>query len=852
MPGMNLTREEAQARAEIVNVDSYEVVLDLTVSDKVFGSHTTVRFSATEGTSTFIDAVTSCVRSVNLNGVELDPTEVSDGVRITLPDLAAENTLVIDADALYMNTGEGLHRFVDPVDAEVYLYSQFEVPDSRRMFAVFEQPDLKAAFAFTVTAPAHWDVISNAPTPEPLDAHEGAKTWAFSPTDRISSYITALIAGPYQCVRSELTSSDGRTIPLGVFARASLMKHLDAENIFTLTRQGFEFFEEQFGTPYPFEKYDQLFVPEFNAGAMENAGAVTFLESYIFRSRPTEAMVERRAITVLHELAHMWFGDLVTMRWWNDLWLNESFAEFMSTLAAAQNTEFTSSWTTFNILEKNWAYRQDQLPSTHPIKAEINDLEDVLVNFDGITYAKGASVLRQLVAWVGQEQFMAGVRQYFDKHAWTNTELPDLMRELEAASGRDLSQWSKLWLETAGVNTLRARIETDASSVITSFAIDQSAIEEHPVIRPHRLAVGFYDLDSSGSLMRVHREELDVAGETTDVPALVGRKRPDLVLVNDDDLAYTKIRLDASSLATATEHLKDFTDSLPRTLVWSAVWDAVRDAETPARDFVELVLGNIGHETDSTVVMVLLRQLNTALDYYIDRGHAPAARRATADRLWELARDAKAGSDAQLQFTTAFANLAHTGAQLDAVGALLSATIELEGLTVDADLRWDLLTSLCAGGRAEAAAIEAELVRDATSTGQLAAHTARAAIPTAEAKRTAWDAVIAGTLSNLEQRAAISGFNRVHDPKLISSYLEEYFASVGTVWKSKSYEIAQQIATGLYPSAQVSESTLATTDAFLGALGDSSPALHRLIVESRESVVRALAAQAADAEGTAH
>ena len=400
---MNLTRSEARNRAENLTVESYDVELDLTRGERIFGSTTTVRFQAQAGTESFIDAITDAVHSVTLNGVELDPAEVSDGVTITLPGLAEQNELVVVADARYTNTGEGLHRFVDPVDHEVYLYSQFEVPDSRRMFAVFEQPDLKASFRFQVTAPAHWDVISNSATPEPVDAGADSdggarKTWDFEPTAKISSYITALIAGPYQNVRSELTSSDGRVIPLGVFARKSLMQYLDADNVFELTRQGFEFYEKQFGTPYPFGKYDQLFVPEFNAGAMENAGAVTFLESYVFRSKVTDALVERRAITILHELAHMWFGDLVTMRWWNDLWLNESFAEFMSTLAAAEATEFTQAWTTFASLEKSWAYRQDQLPSTHPIVAEIRDLEDVQVNFDGITYAKGASVLRQLVA----------------------------------------------------------------------------------------------------------------------------------------------------------------------------------------------------------------------------------------------------------------------------------------------------------------------------------------------------------------------------------------------------------------------------------------------------------------------
>ncbi|MGG5753757.1 aminopeptidase N [Zafaria sp. Z1313] len=846
MPGLNLTRAEAQERAELLAVDSYDVELDLTRGDRVFGSTTTVRFTAAAGASTFIDAVTDTVHSVVLNGTELGP-DVADGVRIRLDGLAEENVLTVVADALYTNTGEGLHRFVDPVDDEVYLYTQFEVPDSRRMFAVFEQPDLKAAFRFTVKAPAHWDVVSNSPTPAPRDAGGGAAVWAFEPTLRMSSYITALIAGPYESVRSELTSSDGRTIPLGVFARKSLMEHLDAENVFTLTRQGFEFFEAQFGTPYPFPKYDQLFVPEFNAGAMENAGAVTFLESYVFRSRPTGAMVERRAITILHELAHMWFGDLVTMRWWNDLWLNESFAEFMSTLAAAENTEFTGAWTTFASMEKSWAYRQDQLPSTHPIVAEINDLEDVQVNFDGITYAKGASVLRQLVAWVGQEEFMAGVRSYFGKHAWGNTVLADLMTELEAASGRDLAEWGRLWLETAGVNKLVPEITVDDDGAVASFAILQSAPEGYPTIRPHRLAVGFYDQDDAGRLVRTHREELDVAGERTDVPALVGLRRPALVLLNDDDLAYAKIRLDERSLATATEHLKDIAESLPRTLLWGSAWDAARDAETPARAYVELVLNNIAQESDSSVVLVLLRQLNTVLDYYVAAADRRALAESAAERLWELAEAAAPASDHQLQFAKAFALRSRTAAQLDTVEQLLTGSRVLEGLELDADLRWELLTALAAGGRRGQADIDAELERDNTANGRLAAQLAGAALPTAEAKRAAWDAVLVdGTLSNTLQRQAIAGFNRVHDASLIEGYAAEYFAAARRIWEEKGYETAQSIIVGLYPSAQVSQDTVDRTDAFLGELGDDSPALRRLMLENRDGVVRALAAQAAD------
>ncbi|MCW2131874.1 aminopeptidase N [Arthrobacter sp. VKM Ac-2550] len=852
MPGLNLTRAEARERAALLNVESYDVTLDLTRGEKVFGSTTVVKFSATAGASTFIDAITDTVRSVTLNGVELDPAEVSDGVRIQLPILAASNVLVIDADALYMNTGEGLHRFVDPVDNEVYLYSQFEVPDSRRMFAVFEQPDLKAAFRFTVTAPSHWDVISNSPTPEPVAAgsiEEGgaASTWDFEPTPRISSYITALIAGPYQSVRSELTSSDGRTVPLGVFARKSLMQYMDAENIFELTHQGFAFYEKQFGTPYPFAKYDQLFVPEFNAGAMENAGAVTFLENYVFRSKVAEALVERRAITILHELAHMWFGDLVTMRWWNDLWLNESFAEFMSTLAAAEATEWKQAWTTFASMEKSWAYRQDQLPSTHPIVADIPDLQAVQVNFDGITYAKGASVLRQLVAWVGQEQFMAGVREYFRKHAWQNTELEDLLSELEVSSGRDLKEWSAQWLETAGVNTLRPEITTDDGGKITSFAILQSAVPEFPTIRPHRLAVGFYNLDAEGKLVRTHREELDVDGERTEVPELAGLERPALVLLNDDDLAYAKIRLDEVSLATSKVHVKDFAESLPRTLVLASAWDATRDGETPAREYAELVLNNIAYESDSSVVLVLLRQLATTLAFYVNPADRKRLTLAAADRLWELSQSAEAGSDAQLQFVKAFALHAQTDAQLAAVASLLSGERVLDGLTVDADLRWELLTSLVAGGEFGQPEIDAELERDATATGQRAAALAKAAIPTADAKAAAWDAVVVrGELPNATQQSVIAGFNRVHDTALLEPYAPAYFAAVEDIWTTRTHEIAQQIVVGLYPSQLATQSTVDLTDEFLKALGTDSPSLRRLVLESRDGIVRALKAQAAD------
>ncbi|MCB2177124.1 MAG: aminopeptidase N [Actinomycetales bacterium] len=858
MPGQNLTRDEARTRA-VLTVDSYDVALDLTTGPTTFRSTTVVRFAAPAGFSTFIDLIAPTVHEVVLNGVALDVAEVFADSRIALEHLAPDNELRVVADCAYMNTGEGLHRFVDPVDDEVYLYSQFEVADSRRVFAVFEQPDLKATFRFTVTAPDHWTVVSNSPTPEPEPVGDGAARWSFEPTPPLASYVTAVIAGPYHRVQGEVSSVDGRELSAAVLCRASLAQYLDAEEILAITRAGFAFYEERFGRPYPFAKYDQIFVPEFNAGAMENAGAVTFLEAYVFRSKVPEATVERRTVTILHELAHMWFGDLVTMRWWDDLWLNESFAEYVSHLATAEATRWTSAWTTFSSLEKSWAYRQDQLPSTHPIVADIRDLEDVEVNFDGITYAKGASVLKQLVAWVGEDRFFAGVRAYFDKHAWGNTELRDLLAELETTSGRDLTAWSRVWLEQAGVTLLRPRVEVDAHGVVTHAEVVQEVPATHPVQRPHRLVVAGYDLvpdGDGGRFERTLRTELDVTGAVTQVPDLVGRARPDLVLVNDEDLAYAKVRLDPGSFGAATGHLRDFAESLPRTLVWSAAWDMTRDAEVPARTFVDLVLGNVAQETDSSVVQVLLRQLTATVDLYLDPARRPAAARRTADRLLALAREAEPGSDTQLQLVKAFAARAVDDAHLTALAGLLDGSAPLPGLSVDTDLRWELLSGLVAAGRAGEAEIAAQLATDATATGERAAAAARAAVPTAEAKAAAFEAAVRDTsLANALQTATIAGLTRVPDPDvrrgLLEPLVEPYFDALLDVWATRTNETAQNVVSGLFPTllAGTGVDVLGRTDAWLEANPDAPAALRRLVAENRDGVRRALAAQAVDAAG---
>ena len=852
VPGDNLTRLETQERKALLNVDSYDVTLDLTTGDEVFLSTTTVRFSAKAGASTFIDAFTRTVHSIVLNGVAVDTAE-ADGVRIQLDNLAADNVLTVVADAEYTNSGEGLHRFVDPVDGEVYLYSQFEVPDSRRVFAVFEQPDLKARFTFTVTAPAEWVVVSNSPSPTPevlpstSSGRDGSAIWRFAPTQTVSSYITAIIAGPYTAVTSELTSRDGRIIPLGIYSRKSLSQYLDADYIFDITRKGFAYYEEKFDYAYPFEKYDQLFVPEFNAGAMENAGAVTFTETYVFRSKVTDAIKERRVVTILHELAHMWFGDLVTMKWWNDLWLNESFAEWASTISTANATEWTEAWTTFQAMEKSWAYRQDQLPSTHPVVATINDLEDVQVNFDGITYAKGGSVLKQLVAWVGEDAFFAGVAAYFKKHAFGNTELKDLLAELEITSGRKLTEWSKLWLETAGVNTLRPAFETDSAGNFTSFAVLQSAVPDYPTIRPHRLAIGLYNLDG-GKLVRTLRHELDVDGERTEVPELVGIAKPDLVLINDDDLAYAKIRLDDDSLAVALKHLKDIENPLARALVWGSVWDATRDAETKPSDYVTLVLRNIATETESTTIRTTLTQLALVAKQYVN----PFDRSKTLERvgsdLWTLAQLAEPESDAQFQFVKFFAHLASVGDHVAALRGLLDGTVVLKGLEIDTDLGWELLEGLVLNGAATPADIDAMLAKDNTANGAQAAARARAAFPTAEAKLAAFDSLVdSDELPNAIVRATTLGYQHVNDPAPLEPVVDKYFAALDALWASRSYHIAETLVVGLYPAPLASQSLADATKSWLAANPDV-PALRRLVIENLAGVERALAAQTRDAQ----
>jgi aminopeptidase N len=842
----DLRRTEAQARGELLEVTANAVSVDLTRGPSTFGTRSEIRFRCSRpGATTFCEFIGESVQAITLNGRSIDPS-YWDGQRIALPELIDDNVLVVEATGTYSRSGEGLHRFVD-TDGKVYLYTQFEAYDAHRMYACFDQPDLKTTFELTVTAPAAWEVVSNSPAADvsPADGTaEPVRVHRFAPTARISTYITALVAGHYHRV----TDRHG-DIELGIFCRQAVAGDLDADELFTVTKQGFDFYHRAFGIPYPFGKYDQLFVPEFNMGAMENAGCVTFLDDYVFRGPVTEDRRERRALTVLHEMAHMWFGDLVTMRWWNDLWLNESFAEFISTLAQSSNTRWTNAWVTFANSEKWKAYRADQLPTTHPVAGDAPDIVTVLTNFDGITYGKGASILKQLVAWVGQEQFLAGLRSYFELYAYGNTTLADLLTCLEKSSGRELAGWAAEWLETTGVNTLRAEVESGPDGTVTAARILQSAPAEHPTLRSHRVAVGLYDRAADGGLERRALVELDVVGATTVFTQLVGQRRPDVLLLNDEDLTYAKIRLDDASATTLREAgIAALRGPLARALAYSMLWDELRDAELPASRYVPLVLEALATEQEIGLLQTQLARLSLAVSTYAAPEHQAALRQRLADFCFEQLRRAEPGSQRQLSLAQAW--IAATGpAQALLLQGLLDADPEaldlVPGLRIEAELRWRLLVRLVVLGAAGDAMIDAEAERDATAFGAKRAATARAARPTPEAKAEVWHQVVANDeLSNHLRRAVVAGFAPREQAALVAPYLAPYFAALPEIWATRGVEAASTVTEGLFPSEPTPEA-IAAADA---ALADPTlhPAARRMVLEGRATLARALAAQQCD------
>jgi aminopeptidase N len=854
-----ITRAETSARAALLRVESYQVELDLTRGEKLFGSTSVIVFGCTEpGASTYADLVAEAVYEIRLNGHLIDPhTAWADG-RISLPGLAEHNELRVVADCAYASDSKGMHRSVDSADGKVYCYTNFEPADARRVFANFEQPDLKASFTFRVIAPPYWSVLSNqTATDRELVPGGKARIWLFAPTPRISTYLTAVVAGEYHQVRDSHTTPAGQVIRLGLVSRASLSEYLEPDDMFTVTKQGFDYYTQLFQAPYPFEKYDQVFVPEFAAGAMENAGCVTFSERMLFRSKVTDAMYELRATVILHEMAHMWFGDLVTMKWWDDLWLNESFAEFSAALSSAEGTRFTQAWTTFAGARKSWGYLQDQLPTTHPVAADVPTLSEAIANFDGISYAKGASVLKQLMAFVGRDAFFAGIRAYFAEHGYSNATLADLLRTLETSSGRSLSDWAKAWLQTAGPNTLRPDFAVGPDGAFTRFAVLQCspggttprnplqvAPAGYPALRPHHVAIGLYNRSPDQVLVRAHRVEIDVTGPRAEVPALVGVAQPDLVLLNDDDLTYAIVRFDERSLETLTSSIGMFGDSLARTVCWSAVLDMVQRAELSVPAFVTILVRGMGVEPAVSVLQTLHTTAARLMAVTADPAWIPAGKDQLATAALGLLRRAEPGSDHQLAWAQLLAWTAITPDQLDFVAGLLDGSQVLPGLAVDTELRWSLLRRLAATGRAGDAEVGAELANDPTDAGRRHAAGCRAAIPDAAHKAEAWELLARSPELGHEGVVAIAaGFREPEHAALLGPYVDAYFDVLPDIWENRGEHIRRLIGDGLFPTWATSPELLDRIDTFL-AEQERDPSMVRLLVERRDMVERALRSRA--------
>jgi aminopeptidase N len=849
----NLLRSEAFRRSELVSDVSYEVVLDLTGDEHTFGSESIIRFSGGGGAGPgdlFLDLISKQVDSVVVDGQELDPTTVVDGSRISLGELAGgasdRHEVKVVARCAYDHTSKGLHRFVDPVDQKVYLHTQFEPFEAHRVYACFDQPDLKAPFRLTTLAPADWEAISNEPVESRTEEGDAVR-WVFGETPRISPYLTALVAGPFHSVYETHTPREGDPeIRLGVFCRQSMAEHLDFDDVFLVTRQGFDFFTREYDYPYPFTKYDQLFVPEFFAGAMENIGCVTFSESMVFRGKVTELQREYRAEVILHEMAHMWFGDLVTMKWWDDLWLKESFATYMSYLAAAEGTRFTDAWARFASGTKAGAYAQDQLPSTHPISADIVDTDALKQHFDGITYNKGASVLRQLAAWVGREGFREGVRAYCKKYEWSNAELGDLLSALEGPSGRDLSSWSKEWLETAGVNTLRSTSEV-ADGRYSSVAIEQSAIDAHPTIRSHRLAVGLFNLEG-GKLKRTEQIELDVVGPRTEVKELAGKPVADLLLLNDADLAYAKIRLDERSATTLTERMSSIEDQLARSLCWGAAWDMVRDGELSTRLWVEMVSRHAASEPDLSTALEVVGRAALAAGAYGNPSRRLEYRAALAGVARKRLDRAEGGSDDQNSWATHWLSLIDGYEELQVARGWLTGNDVPAGLDVDVNIRWSVVSALASAGADGAAElIDAERKRDATDIGNRRALAARASRPDPAAKEEAWSTAVNNSeIPFVTVRSFMgAGFHQYGQEDVLVPFVDRYAEAFDKIWAEREHDVATGLSNLLFPGAVVDDATVAMADRLLGR-DDITPAARRVLAERKDGLERALRARAAD------
>jgi aminopeptidase N len=870
----NLTEAEAAERADLIGDLSYHV--ELTLSDdpaaSTFLSSTRIGFwCRREETETFLNLTVGepgRLREVRINGrTDVDAVEGYDGARIPLSGFPTGSvTLEVIADCAYERVGVGLHRVVDPTDSQVYLYTHLEPFDAHKVFACFDQPDLKGPFVVAVRAPIAWEVCGNGRVLSVNDHGDGSRTWHFNSTPPLPTYLMAVAAGDFRVLEAH-----HRGIRLGLYARRSLAPQLEeqAGELFEITRQGLDFFTEEFALAYPFDEYNQLFVPEFNMGAMENPGCITFNEMYVFRSRATELQRARRAEVIVHEMAHVCgFGDVATMRWWGDLWLNETFATYMANKALVTATAFTNAWVDFANTMKSAAARQDQLPSTHPVSTPCADTNEVRQNFDGITYQKGAAVLKQLVAWVGDGAFTTGVREYFRRYRWGNAGLHEFLACIETASGRDLGAWSAEWLRTAGMNTLRPHLEV-SDGRLGSLVIEQSSAPDHPTLRSHHVRVGLYRLDE-GRLIRHRQVDVEVRGEHTEVAELRGEQIPDLTLVNDEDLTFAKLRFDPVSMRTLLHHLGGLADPLPRSLCWAALWDMTRDAELPTRDFVDAVLHHARVEDEVTVLERLLSQALAAIDQFGDPANRETARAGVAGVAWDQLVGAEPGSDVQLTWARAHIAAADSDAALDRLERLLDGAESVPGLAVDNDLRWMIVGRLACRGRNAGPRIEAQLATDDTDFGRRRAAACRAAQPDADAKRAAFDQVVEGADLPLQMLHAlmggfgvgpfaVGGLIQWGEPQasLLRPYVERWIEAVPEFWARRSSEEAESFTEFLYPRELVEPATLAAADTALAAvqaaadLSESTRrAASRPIIECKDGTERALRARACDVAST--
>ena len=869
-PHDNLTEIEASGRASLLTNLTYSITLALSGDPgaETFGSRTEITFDAADGASTFIDLAAESVDRVELNGRLMDGHEAGyDGHRLQLTALRARgNRLLVHARCAYSVHGIGLHRLVDPVDGRVYVYTHFEPFDAHKVFACWDQPDLKGAVHMTVRAPCSWRVCSNARVLSSDAAGDDTIT-RFNGTPPLPPYLVALVGGPYHVI-----TSANKNIPLSLWCRESLVEYLEAQaaDIFDVTRAGLDFFEEYFGYPYPFDEYNQLLVPEFNMGAMENPGCVTFNEAYVFRGRASETQLARRAETILHEMAHVCgFGDVVTMRWWGDLWLNETFATYMANLAMSRVTRFTNVWVDFANTVKSVAARQDQLETTHRIADDVPDTDSVRQNFDGITYHKGASVLRQLVAWVGDDAFMRGVQDYFRRYRWGNATLEDFLACLGRASGRDVSRFGFDWLQTTGMNTLRPVFSVSDDGRYTQFAVEQTATPQHPTLRLHHIAIGLFDRDENGALRRRSSVHVDIDGSRTDVPALVGEAAADFVLVNDDDLTFAKVRFDDRSVQSLLDSLSQLDDPLARALSWAALWDMTRDAELPARRYVEIVARHAPAEQEILLVERVLGQAIAAIDQFA----APEYRHTATRRLHEVALEqlnrVPPGTDLQSAWFRTTAATAEDEASLERVQAVLEERAEVPGLSLDRELRWLLVGVLAGQGVLDADRINAEVASDPTDIGRRRGAACLAARPLASAKADAWGIFIdpdgvppPGWRTALDRRISLStlatimagfgvistataGFIRGRERDLLRPYVARYAEYLPDLWEHRSVEEAETFTELLFPRLFPEDETFEIVEGLLGN-GALPPAAIRLLREGRDGLHRARRAQEAD------